>query len=108
MIKSLDECEDMKYAELFQVIQELLIEIKGPGDFETWKDAAIDERVKRVKAEQLLKEKVQELDTPGWTTIRVKGFTELFEALLRADSKGYLPYALEESWNNFDYRVLDK
>ena len=109
MIKTDSEYHEYSHKELVQEIHDLHERyIKGPKGFETWKDAAIDELVKRVKAEESLKEKIQELETPEWTTIRVKGFVELVEALMRASSKGYLPYALEESWDNFDYRVLDK
>ena len=108
MIKSLDECEDMSYADLFAEIQDLLNEIKGPDGFETWKDAAIDERVKRVKAENLLKAlTIPGLDVEGWKTIRVTGFDEFMEAIDRADRKGYLPHALDEPYELFDYRRID-
>ena len=107
MIKSLEECVDMSYADLFAEIQDLLNEIKGPDDFETWKDAAIDERVKRVKAEQSLKDFIFRIDVPGWSTIRVVGFDEFMEAVHRADQNGYLPSALQVEYDNFNYEKVD-
>ena len=49
---------DMKDAE----IERLRAELQGPDGFETWKDAAIDERVRRVKAETEIEDKEASLD----------------------------------------------
>ena len=43
----------------------------------------------------------------GWRTIAVNpGFDALFEALERAQSKGYMPDAMADEWEAFDYREI--
>lgn len=51
-----DDCAD---AAAF--IRRLVVEHRGPDGFETWKDAAIDEKMKRVRAEHDLRVTSQEL-----------------------------------------------
>ena len=43
-------------------IQRLEADQQGPDGFDTWKDAAIDERVRRVKAEAEIEDKKASLD----------------------------------------------
>ena len=43
-------------------IERLRAELQGPDGFETWKDAAIDERVRRVKTETEIEDKEASLD----------------------------------------------
>lgn len=40
---------------LWAVIHELQAKIKGPGEFETWADAALSEKLRRLEAEKQLK-----------------------------------------------------
>lgn len=40
-----------------------------------------------------------------WETIRVKHFQELMRALTRADEKGYMPDAMQEAWDNFQFET---
>ena len=42
---------------------------------------------------------------PGYKLIAVKGFDELMQALDRADRKGYLPDAVADEWDAFDYEL---
>lgn len=46
----------------------------------------------------------QALANEGFETVRVRGLPELIDALERADRKGYLPDAIKEQWNAFDFR----
>ena len=41
---------------LWAEIHDLRAKLKGPDDFETWRDAAISERLRRVEAERKLKD----------------------------------------------------
>ena len=38
-----------------------------------------------------------------WKTVSVVGFDELMQALDRADRKGYMPGALQEEWEGFNW-----
>lgn len=40
-----------------------------------------------------------------WMTVQVVGLVQLVEALSRADRKGYLPDAMAEQWDAFNYRT---
>ena len=42
----------------------------------------------------------------GYELVAVKGLGPLVSALDRADRKGYLPFALEEEWEGFDYQKV--
>lgn len=53
ILEPLDSNEDNP-VRLWAEIWKLRSETKGPDDYETWRDAAIDEKMKRVKAEQKL------------------------------------------------------
>jgi hypothetical protein len=46
------DCNESDPATLWAEIWRLRHESEGPGEYPTWKDAAIDERIKRVKAER--------------------------------------------------------
>lgn len=52
---SIDERDETDPVILWAEIHKLREEIKGPDGYQTWKDAAVDERIKRVKAEKELK-----------------------------------------------------
>lgn len=43
---------------------------------------------------------------PGWRTIEVFEFDNLMTALDRADRKGYMPDAMVDWWNAFQYREV--
>lgn len=40
-----------------------------------------------------------------WKTVSVVGFDELMQALDRADRKGYMPGALQEEWEGFNWQL---
>ena len=39
-----------------------------------------------------------------WKTVSVVGFDELMQALDRADRKGYMPDAIKEEWEAFNWK----
>lgn len=48
----------------------------------------------------------QEIDEEeGYVLLRVKGLPELYEALYRAQSKGYLPDAIKDEYDNLDWKA---
>lgn len=55
ILKPLDPNED-NAVRLWAEIWKLRSEARGPGDYETWRDAAVDEKMKRIKAEKELAE----------------------------------------------------
>jgi hypothetical protein len=40
-----------------------------------------------------------------WKNVSVVGFDELMQALDRADRKGYMPIALQEEWEGFNWQI---
>lgn len=62
MLKPLDPNED-NAVRLWAEIWMLRSEAKGPGEHETWRDAAVDEKTKRIKAESELKDLREKLRT---------------------------------------------
>lgn len=52
--ETLDPNEDNPYV-LWREIHRLRAALRGPDGFATWKDAAVSERVRRVKAERELR-----------------------------------------------------
>lgn len=60
ILKPLDSNESNPVA-LWAEIWKLRSQAKGPDEFETWRDCAIDEKMKRIKAEKELKELKQKI-----------------------------------------------
>lgn len=58
--KSIEECEWTE-ADLWAEIYRLREAVKGPDGFDTWQHAAVDERIKRIKAEKQLSKLSQPL-----------------------------------------------